>query len=191
MVKVALLLTGQLRTWNMCKILVDKLKQDYDIDIFLSIDANNILQHEYENDTQLTQKHEIDAVIKYFLPKDTFVSNEYSENDFIAKLLPRKKIYTPTSQLPNYVENIICSNNTNNLINIKNLFYNVNCEMTQKNDNLKTYKKIFLVSSKYFNIAITNLLKKKYVKPIYLSSYNSFPTNHDWKLFRKNKGKFI
>jgi len=59
------------------------------------------------------------------------------------------------------------------------------------NNMFKTYKKIFLVSSKYFNIAITNLLKKKYVKPIYLDSYNSFPTNHDWKLFRKNKGKFV
>lgn len=161
MVKVALLLTGQLRTWNMCKILVDKLKQDYDIDIFLSIDANNILQHEYENDTQLTQKHEIDAVIKYFLPKDTFVSNEYSENDFIAKLLPRKKIYTPTSQLPNYVENIICSNNTNNLINIKNLFYNVNCEMTQKNDNLKTYKKIF---EQYYIVYKAYELLEKYIE---------------------------
>ena len=161
MVKVALLLTGQLRTWNMCKIIVDKLKQLYDIDIFLSIDANNLLQNEYENNTQLTQKDEIDAVINYFLPKDTFVSNEYSGNDFIAKLLPRKKIYTPISQLPNYVENIICNDNTNNLINIKNLFYNVNCEMTQKNDTLKTYKKIF---EQYYIVYKAYELLEKYIE---------------------------
>jgi hypothetical protein len=161
MVKVALLLTGQLRTWNMCKILVDKLKRDYDIDIFLSIDANNLLQHEYENNTQLSQKDEIDAVIKYFLPKDIFISYEYSENDYLNKLLPNKKVYTPTSHLPNYVGNIICGDNSNNIINIKQLFYNNNCQATQKYDNLKLYKKIF---EQYYIVYKAYELLEKYIE---------------------------
>jgi hypothetical protein len=161
MVKVALLLTGQLRTWNMCKIIVDKLKRDYDIDIFLSIDANNLLQNEYANNTQSTQRAEIDAVIKYFLPKDIFISYEYSENDYISKLLPNKKVYTPTSNLPNYVENIICGDNTNNLINIKQLFYNNNCQATQKYDNLKLYKKIF---EQYYIVYKAYELLEKYIE---------------------------
>ena len=161
MVKVALLLTGQLRTWNMCKILVDKLKQDYDIDIFLSIDANNLLQNEYENNTQLSQKDEIDAVIKYFLPKDIFISYEYSENDYLTKLLPNKKVYTPMNRIPNYVGNIICGDNTNNLINIKQLFYNNNCELTQKYDNLKLYKKIF---EQYYIVYKAYELLEKYIE---------------------------
>jgi len=161
MVKVALLLTGQLRTWNMCKILVDKLKQDYDIDIFLSIDANNLLQNEYTNNTQLTQKDEIESVIKYFLPKDIFISYEYSENDYLAELLPNKKVYTPTSHLPNYVGNIICGDNSNNIINIKKLFYNNNCEATQYYDNLKLYKKIF---EQYYIVYKAYELLEKYIE---------------------------
>jgi len=166
MVKVALLLTGQLRAWNMCKILVDKLKHNYDIDIFLSINANNLLQHEYGNNTQLTQKDEIDAVIKYFLPKDIFISYEYSENDYISKLLPNKKVYTPTSRLPNYVGNIICGDNSNNIINIKNLFYNNNCEATQNYDNLKSYKKIF---EQYYIVYKAYELLEKYIETTSIS----------------------
>jgi hypothetical protein len=145
----------------MCKIIVDKLKRDYDIDIFLSIDANNLLQNEYANNTQSTQRAEIDAVIKYFLPKDIFISYEYSENDYITKLLPNKKVYTPTSNLPNYVENIICGDNTNNLINIKQLFYNNNCELIQKYDNLKLYKKIF---EQYYIVYKAYELLEKYIE---------------------------
>jgi hypothetical protein len=145
----------------MCKIIVDKLKRDYDIDIFLSIDANNLLQNEYANNTQSTQRAEIDAVIKYFLPKDIFISYEYSENDYISKLLPNKKVYTPTSNLPNYVENIICGDNTNNLINIKQLFYNNNCQATQKYDNLKLYKKIF---EQYYIVYKAYELLEKYIE---------------------------
>jgi hypothetical protein len=161
MVKVALLLTGQLRTWNMCKIIVDKLKQDYDIDIFLSINTNNLSQTEYANNTQTIQRAEIDAVVKYFLPKDIFISYEYSENDYITKLLPSKKVYTPTNQIPNYVGNIICGDNSNNLINIKNLFYNKNCEMRQKNENLKVYKTIF---EQYYIVYKAYELLEKYIE---------------------------
>ena len=46
--KIALLLTGQLRTWKMTRYLVDNIKQNYDTDVFLSIDKNNDIQHEHK-----------------------------------------------------------------------------------------------------------------------------------------------
>tara|TARA_Y100000389_G_C17450986_1_gene514788 strand:+ start:1122 stop:1883 length:762 start_codon:yes stop_codon:yes gene_type:complete len=54
-----------------------------------------------------------------------------------------------------------------------------------------TYKKIFLESAKYLNISIQNLQNKKFVKSPYPPTYNSFPSSYDWRIFRKNFGKFI
>ena len=59
MSKVALLLTGQVRSWTMCKYFIDKIRKKYDVDIFLSIDKNNSIQNEYENSRLETQDNEI------------------------------------------------------------------------------------------------------------------------------------
>lgn len=61
-----------------------------------------------------------------------------------------------------------------------------------KDNNLsKIYKDCFANSAKLIIIAIDNLINKKFLKVKYNNSYNSFPNIDDWKLFRKNKGKFI
>lgn len=61
-----------------------------------------------------------------------------------------------------------------------------------KDNNLsKIYKDYFANSAKLIIIAIDNLINKKFLKVKYNNSYNSFPNIDDWKLFRKNKGKFI
>ena len=60
-----------------------------------------------------------------------------------------------------------------------------------KHNHTKIYKDCFAISAKLIVIAIDNLINKKFLKVKYSNSYNSFPNNDDWKLFRKNKGKFI
>ena len=47
MKKVAIILTGQVRSWTMCKYFIYKIQQKYDVDIFLSIYKNNSIQNEY------------------------------------------------------------------------------------------------------------------------------------------------
>ncbi len=61
-----------------------------------------------------------------------------------------------------------------------------------KDNNLsKIYKDCFANSAQLIVIAIDNLVNKKFLKVKHNKSYNSFPNNDDWKLFRKNNGKFI
>ena len=43
--KIAILLTGQLRTWNLCKYIIKNIQESYDTDIFLSVDLCNLEQH--------------------------------------------------------------------------------------------------------------------------------------------------
>ena len=75
--KVALLITGQLRTWKMTRYLVDNIKKKYDTDIFLSIDKNNNLQHEHKNNHTLSNQHELDEAIQYYQPIDSFISYDF------------------------------------------------------------------------------------------------------------------
>ena len=60
------------------------------------------------------------------------------------------------------------------------------------NNNLsQIYEEAFSISSDLIIRAIKNLIDKKYLNNNYVSSYYSFPTNERFKLFRKNKGRFI
>jgi hypothetical protein len=78
--KIALLITGQLRTYSLCKhVIKNTLLDKYEVDTFLSIDKSNILtnddlnSHEYSNESMVTD------VIQFFNPCDTFVCNSYDE----------------------------------------------------------------------------------------------------------------
>ena len=160
MVKVAILLTGQLRTWKICKIIIDKIKENNDVDLFLSIDKNNVLQNEYENNQDITNMNELNEAIKYYEPKEIFISSEYDDNNYTTKLNNNKIVYTPKTYLPSNVENIICEKSDRNII-IKNLYYNVNCIKTEKTEDLRHYKKIF---EQYYIVYKAYELLEKYIE---------------------------
>jgi len=159
MTKVALLLTGQLRTWKMCRVLVDKIKEKYDVDIFLSIDKNNNLQNEYSNNIEASNDNEINEVIQYFNPKDTFISSNYDNNYIYNKLLWSKVVYTPVS-IGTDIENTICKKTDNKII-FNNLYNINNCIKTEKMEDLRHYKKIF---EQYFIVYKAYELLEKYIK---------------------------
>ena len=93
MKKVTIILTGQVRSWTMCKYFIYKIKK-YDVDIFLSIDKNNSIQNEYENSKLETQDNEIKEILDYYNPKMYYINDTYNFDE-IGKLKVYKNIYKP------------------------------------------------------------------------------------------------
>ena len=75
--KVAVLLTGQLRTIKMLKKLhFNSLILPYNADVFLGIDLNNKYQCEYKNSTIETPIEETNKAIEFFKPINSFIFND-------------------------------------------------------------------------------------------------------------------
>ncbi|NDE17472.1 hypothetical protein EBZ80_21345 [bacterium] len=97
--RVALLLTGQLRTFDMVKYLHrNNIIQVHDCDIFLSIDCDNRRQCISMNSSAWTDASRIQEAVNFFQPKDYHVSTDYDteyeqvlqEND---KLDPKSAVH--------------------------------------------------------------------------------------------------
>jgi hypothetical protein len=81
--KIALLLFGQLRTFDMCKWMIKNILDHYDCDVFMSIDKNNLHQHEDLNSKQETRDSMVSDAIDFIKPKDFYVTDNSSfENDY-------------------------------------------------------------------------------------------------------------
>jgi len=86
--KIALLLTGQLRTNKLCRHLIKNILIDkYDTDIFMAIDANNMLQCEHKNSKNTTNQTDISDAITFFNPINHFISYDYTDefNNILLK----------------------------------------------------------------------------------------------------------
>jgi len=69
--KIALLITGQLRTYTLCKSNIKSLIIDtYDADVYLSIDRSNALQVDNANPVDPTQDATIADALAFFKPID-------------------------------------------------------------------------------------------------------------------------
>jgi hypothetical protein len=77
--KIAILLTGQPRTYKLASQIHLKLFQSYDVDYFCSIDLNNTLQHEYHNSRHESQKNDVDNICRIYKPKDVYYSSNYDK----------------------------------------------------------------------------------------------------------------
>ncbi len=76
--RVAVLLTGQLRTFEMLKYLhLNSLIMPYNADVFLGIDVNNSNQCLYKNSTEQTSIETHNKAIEFFKPIDSFILNEF------------------------------------------------------------------------------------------------------------------
>ena len=87
--KIALILSGQLRTWKMCgELLKKQLLDHYDCDIFMAIDHTNKLQAENKNDKSETLTDEIIEAIRFYKTISIFNDNiDYSSlSDFPTQL---------------------------------------------------------------------------------------------------------
>ena len=78
--KVALLLSGQLRTYELCKhnikgAILDK----YDTDVFMSIDKTNTYQWDYLNPTDKTEDTKIKDAIDFYKPCEYYVCESLEE----------------------------------------------------------------------------------------------------------------
>ena len=89
--KVAVLLTGQLRTFEMVKYLhMNALISKYNADVFLGIDICNKYQCEYKNSNVETDSQIVNKAIDFFKPIDTFILDNFTEE--FNKLKLCKKI---------------------------------------------------------------------------------------------------
>jgi len=119
--KIALLLTGQLRTYEMAKWLhMNSLISKYDTDIFLSIDLDNSKQVEHMNKKQKSTKEEALSVVEFFNPIDYFIMEDFSDefNNIINK---NKKIKNINNYKGMFEQYYIVKNAYKMLINHINL----------------------------------------------------------------------
>jgi hypothetical protein len=76
--KIALLLTGQLRTVNLLKnLFFNTIISKYDTDVFLSINTDNKSQNTFKNNTLTTNLETINEIISFFKPIKYFISDNF------------------------------------------------------------------------------------------------------------------
>lgn len=110
--KVAVLLTGQLRTFEMLKYLhMNSLISKYNTDVFLGIDIDNKYQCVYENNTDKTKLEDVRRAIDFFKPIDTFILDNliFSENRIEQLLLRQYYVVKNTYKM------LITHSNNNNI----------------------------------------------------------------------------
>lgn len=156
--KIALLLTGQLRTWKMTKYLVDNIKQNYDTDVFLSIDKNNNIQNEHKNNHTQSTDADIDEAMKHYNPVDSFISYDYSESDFIKTIQTHKIVYTPTT-LNNVNTEKIYRKEEHKIV-INTLHSTENCSKTIQYEDTRNYK---ILAEQYYMVFKAYEMLEKYV----------------------------
>jgi hypothetical protein len=85
--KIAILLTGQLRTIDLTKyIYMNNIISKYDTDVFISINIDNKSQNQYKNSINETIQDQIDDVLSFFNPVDYFIMNKYEKSKFNSNL---------------------------------------------------------------------------------------------------------
>jgi hypothetical protein len=84
--KIAILLTGQLRTYEMLKYLhLNSLILPYNADVFLGIDLNNKYQCEYKNSTNASTFEQVDKVIEFFKPINSFIFDDVEQLNLLYR----------------------------------------------------------------------------------------------------------
>lgn len=77
--KIAVLLTGQLRTWRMVgNVHMHSLFKQHDCDIFMSVDCDNSKQVAYLNKMEQTRVQEVEEAIAFYRPVRVLVNNTFA-----------------------------------------------------------------------------------------------------------------
>jgi len=141
--KIAIIITGQPRTWKLCKYFFKNMINDnYDCDVFLSIDANSKTQLLYQNNRDNLETSEVKEIINFYNPITYYVSNLKSEEEIndIIKTIPTGKIFGHDC-------------NDSERVNIYNYLINQNTQYNKwVNDQLK-------INNTYFKSPTTNKIE--------------------------------
>jgi hypothetical protein len=109
--KIAIILSGQLRTWKLCgELLKKQLLNYYNCDIFMAIDPINRLQHENENNNANTSSNEITEAIDFYKPISVF-HNDIIDHTLLSEFPTHLKSYDFDN---NYKDNITYELSNNN-----------------------------------------------------------------------------
>jgi hypothetical protein len=88
--KIAVVMTGQLRTFNMLKDLhMNTIISQYDSDVFLGIDSTNCWQTANENSNSDTSEKLIAEAQGFFKPVDLFISKGLDLSNIEPKVCPQ------------------------------------------------------------------------------------------------------
>ena len=105
--KVALLLTGQLRTHDLCKHIIKNCIIDrYDTDVFMSIDRSNVYQNEMRNSQTDTEDGQILEAVSWYQPKGYVVTNQHNHSvahELNARLGPYVNVWTTRLLFAQYI----------------------------------------------------------------------------------------
>ena len=113
--KIAVLLTGQLRTFDMVKYLhMNTLISKYDCDVFMSINLDNILQCENKNSHEKTINEKIENALYFFKPVDYIILDNF--NDEIERIKRTMNFWDDSYKLL-FIQYYVVKNAYNLLIN--------------------------------------------------------------------------
>ena len=147
--KVAIILCGQIRTFNLTKWILQSIKNKYNCDIFMGIDPNNLHQHENLNNKNTTEKEIIDQTIEFVKPKHLYIFDEIQFNSSFNKL----NFYMQRN-IPNKIlstQELIIKEQ--NIWKINKPFDDTNSEYKSfnliKNNYIKIFRQYFLVNECY------------------------------------------
>ena len=147
--KLAIILCGQIRTFNLTKWLLENIKNKYECDIFMGIDPNNLNQNEDLNNKNPDNKEKIEQTIEFVKPKKVYIFDETKFNKSFNNLDFYMENNVPINQM--YKEELITKENNTWIINKpflekNNKFYKNN---TKINDYIKIFRQYFLVNECY------------------------------------------
>jgi hypothetical protein len=158
--KVALLLTGHLRSWKITRSLVKNMLMDhYDCDIFMSINAENNFFGMNRNECFYSSDEEISEALDFFKPVDHYINKtQFKEHEFsqFRKNIDEKpaKVFV----VPEDKETII--SNFDNNITINKLFYGFHNYYVDNNQFNYLYE---VASGQYFIIHKAYELLKNHI----------------------------
>ena len=161
--KYAIIMTGQLRTWEFLKPVIENLKKNNDIDFFLSIDLCNKEQHEYKNKIDETTINELNKVLEFYKPISYYSNNKYDESNFNKNIGDLSYTYQKKNKI-NQEELLEKSFNNCNYLKFKSLYEENNINESnydQYNIDSINIKKI---SEQYFYVYKGYELLETYIK---------------------------
>lgn len=147
--KIAIILCGQIRTFNLTKWILQNIKNKYNCDIFMGIDPNNLHQHEDLNNKNTTEKEIIDQTIEFVKPKHLYIFDEIQFNASFNKLnfYMQRNIPEKTTR----TQDLITGHDT--VWQIHKPFDDTNSEYKSfnliKNQYIKIFRQYFLVNECY------------------------------------------
>jgi len=149
--KIALLLFGQLRTFDICKWMIKNMIIDrYDCDVFMSIDKNNLHQHEDLNSKESTSCSKILDAINFIKPKDFYITDDSSFETNFNELYITDTCVHSTTKAENIIESDFSNSNCLKFKKIYNLDKNNLIHSTKhKNFYIKIFRQYFVLNECY------------------------------------------